>query len=364
MAAVRGVDYYIDNNNFDAYRYIWNNVPALTSDTNYAFVPAAPNANDVSLSKVEELPDDETITDDDGVEFQKAQSHKTVVATWREVKSQIGTGGGGATGPSKVTETAKRINAAGNIAMSGGATPTANVVLTESMVGYDEIEIRGNNNLSVRVDVGQLSLDNFLGFDGFVLDRGRIGHVKANSATSITVQLENNVSGFTITGIFGIKLNSVGGSGITSYAALPTSVINGNIIAVVGDGFYKGIAGVWVRSKQIAKETSLYSNSAGQQAPANTNTNFQLTGTYAGYTHYKVLWYRVASEDDPIPLILALRGSEEKYFRATYPQSSDSFRTLLKLLTSEQSNTIRFVPERQIYIYGFFGINYSQGWDA
>ena len=110
IASNTSVDYYIDGAvDNTTHRYIWN-VPAIAANTNYAIVPSAPNADMVELSKVEILPDDRVIKDDDVVEFKKFRSHNTVGVEWEKVKEQIGTGGagggGGSTGPSRVTETA------------------------------------------------------------------------------------------------------------------------------------------------------------------------------------------------------------------------------------------------------------------
>ena len=89
--------------------------------------------------------------------------------------------------------------------------------------------------------------------------------------------------------VTGIKLNSTGGAGVTSYNALPADVINGNIISIVGDGWYKGIGGVWVRSKEIEKATQIYEAPGAQGLSIPNGSQSSVTTlNHEPYTHFRL----------------------------------------------------------------------------
>ena len=176
--------------------------------------------------------------------------------------------GGGSTGPSRVTETAVRIF--NGSSRSNSDSVFSNITLTDSADNFNLLELRDNNSRSVRVSPAMLRAGAGR-WTGLLFDRRTGAQARLTTATNLQwfVLAGNDI---TITEVYGITKNSTGGAGVTSYAALPSEVINGNIISIVGDGWYKGIGGVWVRSRQIEKEVPLDTIVAGRQISTSATT--------------------------------------------------------------------------------------------
>ena len=195
---------------------------------------------------------------------------------------------------------------------------------------------------------------------GLLFDRRTGAQARLTTATNLQwfVLAGNDI---TITEVYGITKNSTGGAGVTSYAALPSEVINGNIISIVGDGWYKGIGGVWVRSRQIEKEVPLDTIVAGRQITTSATTR-TLSESWQNFSHFKYRYEQGGGNNNPREAIIP--RAINTIFEVGTIANVTKIRVFLDT-TNNSRNIILFANNAgSDYYYGFVGINYSDGWDA